>query len=458
MGQILRRSSGLLLVALASLLGPLAALGAETAYVLRGVSLIDGTGGPAQRDVDLALEGGKIASISPAGAAKAPPGAKEIDYRGKFVVPGLISVHSHLGQTNGVRRGPQNFTRENIGRQLRQYEAYGVTTVVSLGTNLPLIYRLRDEWRAQGKWPGADFLVADRGIGAVGGAPGNMQLNGVDQIDRPQNADEAREAVRSAKARGTDCIKLWVDSRGMSPTVTKEVYTAVIDEAHRSGLKAFAHIFTLDDAKGLVDAGVDVIAHGVRDQPVDQAFIDAMKAKSVWYVPTIALDEAFYIYADRPAWIESPLFRNSAQADLLKQIEDPAWREKTLAEPAVKAARESVRMNQRNVAVLHKVGVKVGFGTDSGAFPLRIPGFAEHRELELLTEAGLSPGEVLSIATAQSAELLGLKDRGVLQAGKRADLIVLDGDPTDDIRQLHRIHAVWRGGERVGGPITDFTP
>lgn len=448
---------GFMVGVLATLLLPQVSFADESRFVLKGVNLVDGTGGPLQRDVDIVIEGATIAQIAPAGKAEVPAEAKEIDYRGKFVVPGLISAHSHLGQTDGTRRGPENFTRENIGRQLRQYEAYGVTTVVSLGTNLPLIYSLRDA-KGESKLPGADFFSADRGIGAVGGAPGKMLQNNVDQIDRPQSAEQAREVVRAAKERGTDYIKMWVDSRGMSPTVAKDVYTAVIDEAHRHKLKVFAHIFTLEDARGLVDAGIDVIAHGVRDQPVDQPFIDAMKAKSVWYIPTLALDDAFFIYADRPSWFETPFFRHSVQPELLKQIKDPTWREKTLADPATKAARESVRMNQRNLAVLHKEGVKIGFGTDSGAFPLRIPGFAEHRELELMAEAGLSPEAVLSIATGNSAELLGLSDRGTLEAGKLADLVVLDGDPTDDIRQMQRIRAVWHRGKHVSGPVTDFTP
>ncbi len=126
--------------------------------------------------------------------------------------------------------------------------------------------------------------------------------------------------------------------------------------------------------------------------------------------------------------------------------------------PALRGAREAVRMNQRNLAILYQAGVKIGFGTYSGAFPLRIPGFAEHRELELMAEAGLPPDAVLSIATGKSAELLGLKDRGVLQVGKLADFLILEGDPIDDIRNAHRIHAVWHRGERVSGPVTDFTP
>lgn len=418
--------------------------------------MIDGTGQPPARNQAIWIQGDKIFRVTAANH-EVPEGAKVIDCRGKTIIPGLISSHSHLGQTDGTRRGPEHYTRDNIIRQLRQYQAYGVTTVVSLGTNLPLFYALRDEAR-EGKLPGADPLGADRGIGAVMGAPGVMLQNNVDQIDRPTTPEEARAAVRAAHARGTDYIKMWVDSRNMMPAIPAPVYQAVIDEAHRLKLQVFAHIFTLHDAKALVDSGLDVIAHGVRDKPVDEAIIAAMKAKGTGYIATLALDDAFYIYADRPAWMEQSFFQQALQPELKKQLDDPRWREQTLADRSLNAAREAVRMNQRNLVTLYRAGVRVGFGTDSGAFPLRIPGFAEHRELDLMIQAGLSPLEAITIATGDTAKLLKLDDRGVLAAGKRADLLVLDGDPTAEPAALHRIHAVWQRGQRVAGPVTEFTP
>ena len=429
---------------------------ADPVVVLRGARLIDGTGSPPRENVDVVLDGATIEAVAPAGSARVPDGARIFDCQGKTIIPGLISGHSHLGQYDGTRDGSDYYTRDNVVRQLRQFEAYGVTTIMSLGRNVDLFYTLREESRA-GKLPGADILGADLGIGAAMGAPGPLMRNAVDQIDRPQTPEAAREAVRAAKARGTDCIKMWVDSRGMR-SIPRDVFAAVIAEAHQAKLRVFAHVFTLADAQALVDAGVDVIAHGIRDQPVDRAFIDSMKAKSVWYIPTIALDEAFYIYADRPLWFDEPFFRHSVQPELAKQIDDPKWREKTLSTPSLKASREAVQMNQRNLAILHEAGVQVGFGTESGAFPLRIPGFAEHRELELMTAAGVPPLDILTIATGQTARMLGLEDRGTIAAGKRADLVVLDADPSTDITRVHQIHAVWHRGRKVGGAVTGFQP
>lgn len=431
---------------------------AEGLTVLRGARLIDGTGEPPRDNVDVVIHGSKILRVEESRVA-VPEGATVVDCRGKTIVPGLISAHSHVGQVDGVSRVPENYNRDNVLRQLRQYEVYGVTTVVAMGTNQDIFYSIRDEMHA-GKVPGADLFGADHGIGVRNGAPGGQALPAsADLIDRPQTAEEARAAVRAAKARGTDLLKMWVDSsHGTVPKMTAEVYTAVIDEAHRQRLRVGAHIYNLQDAKALVEAGVDIIAHGVRDEPVDPEFVAAMKKRSVWYIATLSLDDAFFIYADGPAWMEEPFFQHSLQPDLKKQLFDPAWREKTLAGGTIARSRKAVEMNQRNLAVLHEAGVQIGFGTDSGAMPLRIPGIMEHRELQLMVEAGLSPLEAITIATGRSAELLHLHDRGTVTAGRLADLVILDADPSEDIDHTKAIHAVWHRGKKASGPVTEFTP
>lgn len=430
---------------------------ADETIVLQGARVIDGTGKLPRENVDITIRGGKIAKVAPSAAA--PNGAKVVDCRGKTILPGLISAHAHVGQVDGILKSPKNYNRENILRQLRQYEVYGVTTIVTLGANQELLYELRPQLHA-GKLPGADLFGADRGIGVTQGAPSDQALaidaNG---IDRPQTAEEARIAVRAAKARGTDLIKIWVDDmQNTVPKMAREISAAAIDEAHRQGLRVAAHIFDLDDAKALVAAGVDVIAHGVRDQPVDPELIAAMKEKGVWYIPTLALDEATFIYADRPPWMQQEFFQHALQSPIRDEINSTAWREKTLASPSLENSRNALKMNQRNLAVMHKAGVKIGFGTDSGAMRLRIPGFAEHRELYLMVEAGLPPLEAITIATGRTANLLGLADRGTLAPERSADLIVLDADPADDIRHTQRILEVWHRGVRVSGRISEFQP
>ncbi|QRN99723.1 amidohydrolase family protein [Archangium violaceum] len=420
--------------------------------VLEGARVFDGEAlsGPAT----VVLEGERIRAVGPRGSLQVPANAQVIDYSGRTIIPGLISAHSHVGNVSGVETGRSFYTRENISRQLARYAEYGVTTINSLGLNPPLFYTLRREMiRNTG---GADLHGAGPGIGAPMGAPParGMGLED-DQVARPETAEAAREAVRDMAARGVDMVKLWVDSMsGGLPKLSPEVYRAAIDEAHRHGLRAAAHIHDLEDAKALVEAGIDVIAHGVRDRPVDDAFIQAMKARGVWYIPTINLDEANYIYAEHPAWMDEPFFRAAVSPALQQRFDSPQWRRETLASPGAANARKAVALNLENLRALHQAGVKLGFGTDSGALPQRIPGFAEHRELELMTQAGLTPAQALRVATRDSAALLGLKDQGAISPGMVADLVVLDSDPLQDIRNTRSIHAVWRRGVQVRGRVT----
>ena len=237
-----------------------------------------------------------------------------------------------------------------------------------------------------------------------------------------------------------------------------EIYKAIIDESHSHNCRVAAHIFYLHDAKAVVEAGADILAHGVRDQPVDEELIRMMKAKSVWYVATLGVDEANYIYAKQPEWLNDAFFTHSLQPALRTQLESTAGRERTLASPNLAKWQRNLAMNQQNLKALHDAGVFIGFGADSGANPLRIPGFAEHRELQLMTDAGIPPLDAITIATKNSARLMDLDDRGVLAPGKLADFIILDVDPSQDISRTNRIHAVWHRGKQVSGSVEDFTP
>jgi imidazolonepropionase-like amidohydrolase len=427
------------------------------ATVIEHVRLIDGRGGPPVDDAYLVIRDGRILAQ---GVGTAPPLAADVlDLRGRTLIPGLISDHSHVGLVDGITVTAANYTRDNILRQLRQYEAFGVTTVTSLGLNRSPLF---DDLRAQahqGRLPGADLFGADQGVGAPDGAPPEGALPmGPDQMFRPRTPEEAREAVDVMTARGADLVKLWLDDlrsntdQAPRPKMAPAIYKAVIAEAHARNLRVAAHIYDLKDAKAMVANGVDIIADGVRDRPVDKTFIAAMKRRGVWYIPTLQLDESIYLFADHPELLDDPVFSAGLQPTQRAQIADPAWRASTLASPAAAGARRAVAINQRNLKVLYDAGVKIGFGADSGATPDRIPGWAEHRELRLMVDAGLTPSQALEIATRNAAELMRLGDRGVLAVGRRADFVVLDGDPTQDIGAVDHIKAVWRAGGQVAGP------
>ena len=433
------------------------ALEGNQTVALIGARLIDGTGGPPLENAALVIQGQTISAVGAADSVKFPDGTAVIDCHGQTIIPGLISNHSHVGLVDGISVKPENYNQQNILRQLKQYEAYGVTSVTALGLNGSLFYQLRDAQHA-GKSPGADLFGAFRGIGApLGAPPAAMIPAGPDQLYRPETPEEARTAVREIVAGHPDLVKIWVDDLlGTSPKMKPEIYQAVIDEAHRSGCRVAAHIYYLADAKAVLRAGVDIIAHGVRDQPVDADFINEMKARSTWYIATINLDECSYIFAEQPAWSKEPFFQNALQPALKAQLSDPAYLEKTLKGPRVPIFKKAVATNQANVKALYDAGVKVAFGTDSGAIPPRIPGFAEHRELQLMVGSGLTPLQAINCATSRAAALLNLTDRGELEPGKLADFIVLTANPLDDITNTEKIAAVWHRGNKVAGPVGDF--
>jgi len=444
-------------VFLTLLIGPSTDANAQT-IALRGARLIDGSGGAPIDNATIVIRDGRIVAIGPSAGTPVPGGAEVVDYAGKTIIPGLISDHSHVGIFVGLKAAPENYNRDSILRQLKQLEAYGVTTVMALGLNGPLFYELRPELHA-GRLPGADLFGADQGIGVVSGQPSAAVVPvGENQVSRPNTVEMARESIRQMAARKTDMVKIWLDSAGgLMPKLKPEVYSAVIDEAHKSGLRVAAHIYDLDDAKAIVRAGVDVIAHGVRDKPVDSEFIDMMTARSVWYIPTIVLDYTNYVFADQPSWMREPFFQRALHPAVRAQLDDADYRERTVALPATAKNRAAVTTNKQNLKAVHAAGVRVGFGSDSGV-GLRIPGVAEHLELALMVEGGLTPMQAITNATSNAAALLKLDDRGVLASGKLADLVVLEGDPTADISNSRKIHAVWHRGKQAAGPIETFTP
>jgi imidazolonepropionase-like amidohydrolase len=420
---------------------------AQQVVVLRDVRVIDGTGAPPREHVSLLLRNGRIERIGGAGMA-APAGAQVRELSGKTVMPGLISAHSHLGLiVDDAESSATGYTRENVTAQLKQFERYGVTTILSLGLNRDLVYELREEQRA-GRLGGATIYTAGRGIGVPGGAP--PLPSATDQIYRPASVDEARKDVDEMAAHHVDIVKIWVDKlHGAAPEMTPEMYKAVIDEAHQKHVRVAAHEYALEDAKQLVADGVDMLAHSVRDQVVDDAFVQAMKQHGVWYVPTFTVDEAFFVYAERPAFMQTVFFQQAAGPKLMAKFDAPGYAEKINRDRQTAQHRNDFAVGQQNLKRLFDAGVNVGFGTDSGAVPGRIPGFAEHRELELMVQAGLTPMQAITAATGENAKLLHAADRGTVAVGKRADLLVLGADPLIDIRNTRKIVAVYHDGHSV---------
>lgn len=413
----------------------------SSALVLRNVRLIDGTGKAPVEGATIVVRDGRIEAITTDVSTEVPKDAEVIDVGGKTIMPALIAGHSHLGLVKGTKSASANVTEDNVRRQLERYADYGVGAVVSLGADGDFIYRLRDE-RNAGKTAGPRIFTAGLGFGVDGGAP--PAAAGLDQVHRPATAEEARAQVVALARLKPNFVKIWIDDfNGRFPIKMKrEVRRAIIDEAHKQHLRVAAHVYYLSDAKELVTEGIDILAHSIRDQPVDDELIAAMKSRGTFYIATLFLDEAFIAYADEPEWTREESFRKALEPGVEELIKPGVFKPK-------EGGAEVLARASQNLKRLHEAGVKIGLGTDSGATPLRVQGFGEHRELQLLVAAGLTPLEAIHAATGTNAELLNVATgMGTLEAGKLANFIVLDADPLVDIGNTRKIQSIWFEGKR----------
>lgn len=417
---------------------------------LVGGRIIDGTGRPPIENGVLLIVSGKIHAVGNKAAVTIPRDARQIDVTGKTLMPALVDLHTHLGQTiNGLDPAPDAYTEQNIRAQLVRLLAYGIGTVGVMGTDRDPIYTLREEQRT-GELPGAHFYTAGRGFGAKGSAPGGA--GGAWDVYRPVTPQEARADVRELAAHHPSYVKIWVDdSYGRAPKMRPEVYRAIIDEAHRHQLRVLAHVYYLADAKSLLAAGVDGLAHSVRDQPVDQELIAALKARNVIYLATLVRDESTFAYAAPPVWLDDPFFQAGVLPGVLEKLQSAAFQQHAAADRDQARNRASLAMAEKNLKTLYDAGVRVGFGTDAG-MPGRFLGYFEHRELQLMVEAGLTPMQAMVCATHNAANFLS-RDFGTLQPGQRADLLVLRANPLDDIHNTEKIDSIWQAGKSIK-PIT----
>jgi imidazolonepropionase-like amidohydrolase len=419
--------------------------GAQGAIALKGARLIDGTGRPATENSVLVIEGDHVAAVGKAGAVSIPKGADVKDLSGKTIMPALVNLHGHLGlSSNGADSAAGHYTEENVVKQLNKYLSYGVATVASFGQDEDEIYKIRDA-QHEGTLGGARVFTAGHGFLEYTG-----KANPNDHRYRPQSPDEARSDVRELAAHHPDYIKMWVDDNlGHGTKMQPAIYQAIIDEAHKQHLRVFAHEFYLSDAKSLLAAGVDGFAHSIRDQAVDSEVMQAMKARGVFLIPTLARDEILFAYADNLKWLEDPFFQGGLEPGALAMVRSPEFVDKIRGDPDIAKYRAGLEMAKKNLKTLSDHGVKIAFGTDSGV-PTRFPGYLEHRELQLMVEAGLTPMQAIVAATRTDAEILGgAKQFGTLESGKKADFLVLDGNPLDDIHNTEKLSAVWQSGKIV---------
>jgi len=399
--------------------------------VFLGARLLPGSG-EAIDDGALLVRYGRVTSVGARWAGEIPEDAEVVDLAGKVIVPGLVNAHGHVGGSVGLEAGPELHSDEIVADQLARYARYGVTSVFSLGGDRGPGLRAASR---------RESFDVDRARLFVAGP-----------VVEARTPGEAERQVDLAAGLGVDLVKIRVDdffdTREKMPP---HVFRAVIESAHERGLRVAAHVYELDDAKALVEAGVDLLAHSVRDRKVDDELIGLMRKRDVCLCPTLTRELSVFAYAERPAFFDDPFFLREADRAVIARLSDPERQRAIAGDEATERAREGLSIARRNLARLADAGVRIAFGTDSGP-PGRFQGFFEHLELEMMVEAGLTPAQALRAATVDAAHCLGHAGRiGELEPGAWADFVVLSADPTADIRNLRRIESVWIAGRPVAG-------
>lgn len=391
-----------------------------------GATIVDGTGAQPLREGVLLIAEGRVVAVGTKDDVKIPKGATIHDISGKAIIPGIINAHGHVGNARGMEGG--HYSRENVIDNLSIYARYGVTTVVSLGDDKKEGVALRhvNDSTATGR---ARLFIAGDVI--TGNTP-----------------EEAVAMVNRNHEMGVDFMKIRVDDNlGAGSKMSEEVYRAVIDRSHELGYKIATHMYYLEDAMKLLDAGSDLIAHSVRDVAVDGAFIQLIKSKGVGYCPTLTREVSTFVYGDTAEFFSDPFFAREYDAKTIAPLKDPARQLQVRNNKAGRTYKQQLPVAMANLKTLSDAGVPIIFGTDSGV-PTRFMGYFEHMEMEMMQEAGLTPMQIIVSASKNAASYMGLKDLGALAQGHWADFIVLDADPLVDIRNVRKIAAVYIGGER----------
>jgi imidazolonepropionase-like amidohydrolase len=419
------RALALGVVAVATLLSAVAA--AQTT-ALTHATVIDGSGAAPMRDVTIVMENGRIRDMAPGLAA--PAGATVIDLTGKFVTPGIINGHGHVGPPP---RDPQ----------LRQYALYGVTTTTSMYFDQDDVQQFKERQKA-GDLRGARILTVMYRFMSPPFIPGS-------EVKTPE---EARAKVDEIVAKGTDFVKVWIDGQGgRYPKLSPEFTAAVMDQAKKHNKIRMAHIVGLADARRIVDQGVNILVHNVRDQEIPDDFIATLKEKNVAVISTLAREEALFVFGEGtngPAFTDNPFFQKGLTPERLALLKSKHHDEQA-NDPARPRWLKMFDTDKKNLKKLVDAGIKYGFGTDSGGALDRyfIQGFFEHRQMELMRDVGLAPMQIIQSFSKNNSEMLGIdKDFGTLAKGKAADLLVLTKNPLDDITNMRAIEALYLGGRK----------
>ncbi|MFP4227495.1 MAG: amidohydrolase family protein [Salinivenus sp.] len=458
----------LFLLCLAGLLALSSATAQPTALV--GPTAIDPADSTVISDATILWEDGAIRAVGPSNEVEVPEEATVHELPDAYVMPGLVDGHVHFFQSGGLYTRPDVIDlraerpyaeelqriKARLPDTFRRYLRSGVTSVVDVGGPMwNLDVRAR-----------ADTAGAAPTVVTAGPLISSVSRPSLDEGDPPilqiTSPGAAREEVREQIDAGVDLVKIWyIVGPGQAPEEYRPVVDAVVEEAHAADTRVAVHATELETARAAVEAGADILVHSVSDQPVDDAFVELLAENEVLYTPTLMVGERYSETFAQQLDLTTPEHR-IGQKDVIGSLFDL----RTLPDSLVPGSlRERMASNQpveadttamRNLKRLHDAGVPIAAGTDAGN--IGTPhGPALFREFELMRAAGLSPREILATATVGGARLMDRDDRGRLEAGMQADLVVLTRNPLDDIANTAAVHRVVKEG-RVYAPDSLVSP
>jgi imidazolonepropionase-like amidohydrolase len=385
------------------------------AFVIRNVRIFDGEKIIAADSV--AVSDGKIVAVGRNVAA--PPDAQIVDGTGDTLVPGLVDSHVHA------------WIRDVLKMDL----VMGVTTDLDMYMLSQNIVPWRKQ-EAQGAPDAADFRTAGTAI-AVAGGHGTVEPN-LPKLVPLEGPEQAQAFVDERIAQGSDYIKVFYDNGPRFASMTKETLAAIVKAAHARHKMVIVHVFSAQGYLDVIDAGADGLAHVPIVKMPEPQFRDALRTHHVFAITTLGYTDFFF--GRERVW--SKLLDDPLIAPYLSQIA-----RQNLMQPAY-PNREHISYadNEANLRTLRDAGVPILAGTDANDAQ---SGALMHAELELMVKAGLTPTETLADATSVPARIFSLSDRGRIAPGMRADLLLVRGDPTKDIRATRDIVAIWKQGRRV---------
>ncbi len=417
---------------------------AQTATLIRNALVIDGTGSAPRPNAAILIEQGRIVRVADERTVRAPPAARVLDASGKTVIPGIINLRGQAGLARGVPPFEESFTGTQILEHLGTYASYGVTTTTTLGQVGGALREIRDGIDT-GRIQSAARVVTpvqafSRTSGYWARTAGMESLYAL-----VESVEEARQAVDRLSKAGADFIQISETVEGADAPLALTISQAIVQGARRHGLRVAILTPTASRASRLVEAGATFLARSVTDREVDGPFIEKLLAHRTVYAPALSAETIEFEYGDRADWLDDRYLKRSLPPGVAGLLRGPVRMRQALDPDRARRIHrfETARGNLRKLAA---AGVSIGLASGSGN-PRSLEGYFEYREAVFLKRAGLSNLDVIRAFSSGSAAALGLShDRGSLEPGKRADLIILNANPLDNIHNLRELHAVFIGG------------